>query len=124
MARSHTAVYHLYHREHSDRIVLRCNAKGSGYGHPPRAASTDVGSLRTTGKTQGTAEVLLVLHSSSIARMNPLTLTSTLDLSSLLFLQSVLGTVTAVSPRSPSYNLPIALFGLYVRSIASGPRFA
>ncbi|KAK9895907.1 hypothetical protein P389DRAFT_71712 [Cystobasidium minutum MCA 4210] len=41
-------------------------------------------------------------------------LPATLDLSRLLIFHSVLGCVTAVSFGAPSYNLPIALFGLFI----------
>lgn len=41
-------------------------------------------------------------------------LPAALDLSRLLVFHSVLGCITSVSFGSPSYNLPIALFGLFV----------
>jgi hypothetical protein len=44
-------------------------------------------------------------------------LPAALDLSRLLIFHSVLGCVTSVSFGSPSYNLPIALFGLFVSPV-------
>lgn len=64
---------------------------------------------------------LLSPHTSILSSAMPdmYNLPAALDLSRLLIFHSVLGCITAVSFGAPSYNLPIALFGLFVSFASS-----